>query len=148
PVALTYCPTALLPYSPKSLLLALNCLGRSLAGARIGMRALAANRQRAAMAQAAIAAKIHEALDVHRDFAAQIALDLIVAVDGFANLQHFSIGKLVDTTLGRNTHLIDDLLGKLFADAVNVLKRDDDTLVGRNVDAGYTSHILLFSMWP
>jgi hypothetical protein len=26
---------------------------------------------------------------------------------------------------------------------VNVLKRDDDALVGRNIDAGYTSHLHL-----
>ena len=41
-------------------------LGRALAGARIGVRALAADRQAAAMTQAAVAAEIHQPLDVHR----------------------------------------------------------------------------------
>ncbi|SIT55332.1 hypothetical protein BQ8794_210025 [Mesorhizobium prunaredense] len=145
--AVPYCLTPLLPYSPKLLLLAGDRLGRALAGARIGMRALAANRQRAAMTQAAIAAEVHEPLDVHRHFAAQIALDLVVAVDRLADLQHFRVGQLVDAALGRDADLVDDLLGEALANAVNVLKRNDDALVGRNVDAGYTSHVLLFSMW-
>src|SRR5437899_5234573 len=122
------------------LLLAGDRLGRALAGARIGVRALAADGQRAAVTQAAIAAEVHEPLDVHRDFAAQVAFDLVVAVDRLADLQHFRVGELVDAAVCRDADLVDDLLGKLLADAVNVLKRDDDALVGRNVDAGYTSH--------
>src|SRR5690606_36517532 len=51
---------------PQLLLLAGNRLGRTLAGAGVRLRALAANRQRAAMAQATVAAEVHEALDVHR----------------------------------------------------------------------------------
>ena len=39
-------------------------------------------------------------------------------------------------------NLFANLLGLLGADPVNVLKRDDDALVGRNIDAGYTSHSL------
>src|SRR3954453_12781650 len=91
-------PTALLPYSliplKKLLLLAGDRLGRALAGARIGMRALAADRQRAAVTQAAVGAEVHEPLDVHRDFAAQVAFNLVIAVDGLADLQHFRVGQL------------------------------------------------------
>ena len=47
----------------------------ALAGARIGARALAAHRQALAMAQAAVAAEVHQPLDAHRHFAAQVALD-------------------------------------------------------------------------
>ncbi len=85
-------------------------LGRTLAGARIGVRALAADRQAAAMAQAAIAAEVHQPLDVHRDLAAQVALDHVVAVDGFADLEHFGVGQLVDAALGRDADLLADLL--------------------------------------
>src|SRR5690606_20854063 len=77
----------------------------------------------------------------------QVAFDLVVAVDGFTNLEHLSVGKLVHAAVRRNADLVDNLLGKLLADAVNVLKRDDHALIGRNVDAGYTSHILSFSIW-
>src|SRR6516165_5486833 len=49
----------------RLLLLAGNRLGRALPGPGIGMRALAANRQAAPMPQPAIAAEIHQPLDVH-----------------------------------------------------------------------------------
>ena len=53
------------------------------------------------MAQAAIAAEIHQPLDVHGDLAPEVALDDIVAVDGLADLQHLGIGQLVHAALGR-----------------------------------------------
>src|SRR5689334_1712960 len=53
----------------------LACLARSLAGAGVGARALAAHRQAAAVAHPAIAAEVHEPLDAHRDFAPQVAFD-------------------------------------------------------------------------
>src|SRR5690606_36359158 len=48
---------------------------RALTGARVRARSLAARRQPAAMADAPVAAEIHQPLDVHRDLAAEIALD-------------------------------------------------------------------------
>src|SRR5690606_35874932 len=131
------------PRSLKLLLLACDRLCRTLAGTRIGMRALTANRQAAAMTQAAIAAEIHQAFDVHRGLAAQIAFDVIVAVDRLADLDDFGIGKLVHPAVSTNADLVDDLLGKLLADTVNILKRDHDALVGRYVDASYTGHLHL-----
>jgi hypothetical protein len=77
-------------------LLAGDRLGRALARARIGVGALAAHRQTATMTQAAIAAEVHQTLDVDADFTAKIALDQIVAVDDFADLQNF----LVATDIG------------------------------------------------
>jgi hypothetical protein len=61
---------------------------------------LTAHRQAAAMAQAAIAAEVHQTLDVDADFTAKIALDQIVAVDDFADLQNFLVAELADATLG------------------------------------------------
>jgi hypothetical protein len=87
-------------FEAQLLLLACDRLCRTLAGTGIGVGALTTNRQATAMAQTAVAAQVHQALDVHRDFAAQIAFDLVVAVDGFTNLQHFGVGQLVDAALG------------------------------------------------
>src|SRR6185295_11195567 len=53
----------------------LDAATRAFARARIGPRALAAQRQAAAMPNSSVATEIHEALDVHSDLAAQIALD-------------------------------------------------------------------------
>src|SRR5215472_3957503 len=59
-------------------------LCRTFASPGIGMGALAAHGKTAPVAQAAIAAEIHQPLDIHGDFAPQIALDGIIAVDHFA----------------------------------------------------------------
>src|SRR6185437_13504180 len=93
------------------LLLARNGLRLALAGAGVGVRALAADRKLLAMAQAAIGAEIHQALDVDRHLAAQIALDHIIAVDGLADLQHFGVRKLENAALVGDMHLLADLLG-------------------------------------
>src|SRR5437016_9176848 len=106
------------------LLLAGDRLGRSLARARVGMGALTAHRQTAAMTQAAIAAEVHQTLDVDADLTAKIALDQIVAVDHFADLQHFLVAELADATVGRDLDLLDDLGRVLLADAMDVLERD------------------------
>src|SRR5216684_241212 len=50
-------------------------LARTLARARVGAGALAANRQPLAVTSAAIAAQVHQPLDIHRYLAAQVALD-------------------------------------------------------------------------
>src|SRR5215469_2974882 len=75
-------------------LLAGNWFGRTFAGPGIGMGALPAHREAAPVAQAAIAAEIHQPLDVHGDFAPQIPLDDIIAIDHFTQLQHFLVSQL------------------------------------------------------
>src|SRR5512134_3343762 len=66
-------------------LLAQHALARPLAGARVGVRPLAAHRQASPVAQAAVAAEVHEALDVHRDLAAQVAFDLVLRLEDVAD---------------------------------------------------------------
>src|SRR4030081_1483581 len=125
------------------LLLAGDRLGRSLARARVGMGALTAHRQSAAMTQAAIAAEIHQTLDVHAGLATQVAFDQIVAVDHFTNLQHFLIAQLRNAAIIRNLDLLQDVGRILLADAMDVLERDQHALVGRNIHTGNTGHGLL-----
>src|SRR5712675_975089 len=133
------------PYSlfAKLLLLSGDRLGRPLARARIGVGALAAHRQAAAMTQAAIAAEVHQALDVDADLTTKIALDQIVAVDHFADLQNFLVAELADAPLGGDLHLLHDLGRILLADAMDVLERDQNALVSRDIHAGNTGHGLL-----
>src|SRR5206468_9547816 len=63
------------------LLLASDRLGLALAGARVGVRALATDREALAMTKPAVAGEVHQPLNVHCGIAAKIALDVIVAVD-------------------------------------------------------------------
>src|SRR6476620_257815 len=116
---------------------------RALAGARVGVRALAAHRQTTAMAQAAIAAQIHQPLDVHRYLAPEVAFDGVVAIDGLADLQDFGIGKLVHAARFGNADLAADVLGELGTDAVDILERNNNALLRRNVNASNTGHVCL-----
>src|SRR3546814_2016098 len=73
-------PVSLFRRLTRSLfLLAGDRLGLALAGARIGLRALTADRQALALTQPAIAGEVDQALDVHRDFAAKIPFHRMVA---------------------------------------------------------------------
>ncbi len=65
------------PYSlfAQLLLLAGDRLGRALARARVGVGTLTAHRQAATMTQAAIAAEVHQTLDIHAGLAAQVAAE-------------------------------------------------------------------------
>src|SRR5215469_16597031 len=72
---------------------------RSLAGACIRVRALTADRQSLAMPEPPVTTQIHEPLDVHRDGAAQIALDLVVPLDLLADAQHLIVRQLMHSAL-------------------------------------------------
>ncbi len=113
------------------------------ARARIGVGALAAHGKALAVAQAAVAAEVHQPLDVHRHFAAQIAFHEIIAVDGFANLDDFGVGQVVDAAVGRDADLLADFLGLGRANSMDVAKADFDPLLGGDIDAGDASHWVL-----
>src|SRR5687767_3305523 len=94
--------TRLIPVLDRGLLLlAGNRLRRTLTGAGVGVGTLAAHRQPAPVAQSAVATKIHQPLDVHRDLAPEVTLDDVIAVDHFADLKHFRVGQLGYAALRR-----------------------------------------------
>src|SRR3546814_10192953 len=77
------------------------------------------------MAQAAIAGEVHQALDVHRRFAAQVALDGVVGVERFADLQDFGVRKILDAAAVVDPQLVGDVDGGLATDTVDIVERDD-----------------------
>src|SRR5690606_18611009 len=111
--------------SRSGLLLTGDRLRRTLAGARVRVRPLTVDRKALAVAEATIAAEIHEALDVHRNLAPEVALDEVIAVDGFADLQNLGVRELVNAPLGRDADFAADVLRVLRTDAMDVLKRND-----------------------
>ena len=83
------------------LLLAGHGLARTLAGAGIGLGALAADGQALAVTQAAVAADVHQTLDVHAHLGAQVAFDLVAGFDDAAELADFVVGEVAGL-LGRD----------------------------------------------
>src|SRR4051795_702636 len=86
------CATLLLHLLPAGHLHAL----RALARARVRLGALAVDRQATAVAETAVAADLHQALDVLRALAAKVALDGEVVVDVVAELADLVLGEVAD----------------------------------------------------
>src|SRR5690606_35255569 len=85
-------------------------------------------------------ADLHLALDVLRDLAAQVALDLDVLVDVGAEASDLVIGEVAHTGIEVDVGGRADLLRGRPPDADDVGERGLDALLAGDVDAGDTSH--------
>jgi hypothetical protein len=101
------------------------------------------DRQALAVAQAAVAAEIHEPLDVHRDLAPQVALDLDVLLDGLADPPDLVVRQVLRAGLDLDVRLVADGLRGRLPDAVDVLEGDLDPLLTGKVDACDASHSMI-----
>src|SRR6476620_2232732 len=94
----------------RGLLLVRNrSLARAFAGARVGMRALSADRQVAAVAVAAVGTDFDEALDVHRNFLAQIAFHHAFRFNDLADAIDFVFAQILDFLIGIDLGLLENL---------------------------------------
>src|SRR5690606_6184500 len=114
---------------PLLLLLSAHGTPRTLAGARVGARPLAAHGQTAAVAQAPVAADVHQPLDVHLHAATQVAFHLVVGGDKIAQTVGFLLGQVPHLRVGIHARRPKNLLGAGTANAVNVRQPNDDPLV-------------------
>src|SRR6267143_290811 len=115
-------------------------LARAFAGARIGVRALAANRQVSPVAKSAIGTDFDETLDVHRNLLAQVALDHSFRLDDRADAIDLFLVQVLDLFHGVHFGLVENVYGSRLADAVDVSQRDIDVLLARKIDACDTCH--------
>src|SRR3954464_15178509 len=98
-------------------------LARTLPGARVRLRALAADRQATAVAHATVAAEVHQPLDVDRHLAAQVALDRHAA-DLLADALEVGVAQVLDLAVERTPGGVADLLRRRAADAVDRRQAD------------------------
>src|SRR5665647_1679209 len=113
---------------------------RTLARTGVGTSALPVHRHATTVADALVAADVHEPLDVLRALAPQIALDRDVAGDRVAQPHDLFFGEVADLGVGVDAHYGQDLVGRGPADAVDVREPDLDPLLRRDVDACDTCH--------
>src|SRR6202020_2119285 len=132
PLLLAFGFCHLVASSPRRLLLRRLLLARHgatarpLAGAGVGLRALAPDRQPLAMPHPAVAADLHQPLDVLAHFLAQVALDPPFVRDDLADAPRLVLGELLDAGGGRHVRLGQDVLGARAADAGDVGESDTD----------------------
>src|SRR5258708_17830815 len=123
--------TLLLCFRRRLLLLRDRALARAFAGARVRMSALSADRQVAAMAEAAIGADFDEPFDVHRNFLAQIALDQPLLLNHGTDAVDFFFAEVLDLLHRIHFGLVENTSGARMPDAVDVGQRDVDVLLAR-----------------
>src|SRR5215831_3877440 len=116
-------------------------LARAFAGARVGARTLAADRQALAVPHAPVAAEVHQPLDAHRDLAPQVALDRVAGHE-LAQLVHLRVGEVLDLRGVLHLTRVADLPRARPADAIDRRQRDLGVLVVRDIDACYAGHRL------
>jgi hypothetical protein len=118
-----------------ALLLRTDLTAGTFASTRVGVRTLAADRQALAMTEAAVAADLHQALDVLPDLTAEVTFYLQVAVDELAEPHNLFFGKVADAGIGVDPGLPEDLLARGEPDSKYVGQSDLDALLAREVDA-------------
>jgi hypothetical protein len=92
------------------------------------------------MADAAVAADIHQPLDVHGDFGAERALHLDRAFDHLAEPGDLPVRQIADPGVGVDAGLTEDTAAGGPADAEDVGERDLDPLLAREIHACDARH--------
>ena len=93
-------------------------------------------------AETAIAADLHQPLDVHGNFAAQVAFDLQVVVDVVAQLADIILCQILHAGIGVDARGLDDVVGDVAANAVDIRQGDFDALLPGKVDTSNSCHVL------
>src|SRR6266496_3862315 len=111
------------------------------------MCALAANRKRPTMPQAAISTNVHQALDVHLHALAQVAFDLALSFDHGANPAQIIFTEVPDPRVETHLRFNQNRRRARSANSVNSCKTDLRSFVGRKIDTCDTSHCLSLSLF-
>src|SRR5574337_677925 len=122
------------------LLLARDGAARPLLGARVGVGALAAHRKTAAVPRAAIAADVHQALDMHGDFGPERAFHLHRALDVLPEPGDLRVAQVAHPGVGIDPGLAQDPAARGPTDAEDVGERDLDPLLARKVHPSDARH--------
>jgi hypothetical protein len=126
--------------SQSGLFLQCGCaLARTLAGTGIGAGALATHRQATTVTETTVATNVHQALDVHRGFAAQVTFDGELT-NLVANFLQIGVGQVLHLFGVFNAACLANLAGAGATDTKNGSQANFSMFVRRNVDASDTCH--------
>src|SRR5205085_2608462 len=114
---------------------------RTLTAARVRLGALTANRQAAAMTQAAVGTDLHQAFHVLRTITPQITPDFAV-VHPVAEFDRLVLGQVLALDPGVDPGLLEDFQRGRMTDPEDVGEPDLDPLAIGDVDACDTCHAL------
>src|SRR5215207_8850906 len=114
---------------------------RSTSGPRVRACALSPRRHATPMSHSAITPDVHQALDVHCHFTAQIALDSHFFVDNFANAVDLVVRQVPHAGVRVHVSAIEELLTGMESDAKDIGQSRLNTLVARKIDPCNSRHV-------
>src|SRR5580765_4089355 len=126
-----------------NLLLRNRALARALAGAGVGLGALAAHRQVAAVPQPAEAADLHQPLDVHGDVLAQVTFHAALLLDHLADVPDVVFGQILDADVGADPGRLQNRVRAEPSDAIDIGETNLDALGPREINACNSRHSLI-----
>src|SRR3974377_2009558 len=97
------------------------------------------------MPAAAVALNIDEALDVHLDVFAEIALDVALVLDHLADVVYLFFTEILNLLEGVHLGLLKDLQRARVPDTEDISERDPGLLVAGQIDASNTCHSSSFA---
>src|SRR5260370_12350116 len=134
-------PARKLALLADGLLLGCDCAApRTLAGSRVGVRALAAYRKIPAMANAAIGLNCNQPANVHLNLFAEIAFHPAFLLDGLTKVVDFFFGQVADLFRVIHAAFRSQLFRALPPDAVDRGQADPQALLNRKINACYACH--------
>lgn len=114
---------------------------RTTPGARIGASPLAAHGHAAAVTQTAIAADIHQPLDVQRNLSSKVTFNAVFLIDDLAEAVDLIVGQIAHTRVRVDPGPLEQDPAGVGADAIDIRKRSLNPLLARKVDSGNSRHI-------
>jgi hypothetical protein len=97
--------------------------------------------------KAAVAAEVHKTLNGKADFPAEVTFDFELAFDDGADFRYLFVSQFIGAHAGIEARFRNNVFCASFADSVQVLKSNFDTLIFGQIDAGNTSHCLSLSLF-
>jgi len=92
------------------------------------------------MTEAAIAADLHQALDVHGNLTAKVTFNLEILVDVVTQLTDIFFGQILNAHIGVDAGGVDDLVCGGTADAVDIRQGDFNAFFPGKVDTRNSCH--------
>src|SRR5581483_5176128 len=113
---------------------------RTLSGASIGVGTLTPDRKPAPVPQAAVRAHLDVALDIHRDFFAQIALDRPLILQDLADAVDFVFGQVAHLLVKIDARAVQQRPRACTADSVDIGQPDLRPFFWRQIHSSDTCH--------
>src|SRR6266481_8005303 len=119
---------------------------RTLAGARVGVRSLAAHRQVPAVPDPAVGLNFDQPADVHLNLLAEIALHAAFFFDFLAKMVDFIFRQVANLLRVINARFFRELLRAFLPDAIDRGQPDPKALLRRKIYTCDTCHAILLKI--